>query len=213
LKVYPEAIKNFKQAITFGPKNYAEPHHGLGTAYLRLGEHEKSRAEMQIFQRLQKEFAEYERLTRLTQTEPKNLKAWTSLATLLMHQKNHAEAIPVFRKCIELAPDNANFYHGLSRAFLGLNYPKHAAEAVGRAIQLMPNQAILYNTLGSAYTMQGDQQLAIRAFQKAVELDADQPYYHLNLSKLYQSLGTWHLAQQHHRLYEHLLSQQKSQQK
>ena len=96
---------------------------------------------------------------------------------------------------------------------MNLNYPKHAAEAVRKAIQLMPNASILYNTLGSAYAMQGDQRNALAAFQKAVELDSDQPYYHLNLSKLYQSLGNPKLAQEHYRVYEHLLSEQKKKQK
>ena len=209
LKAYPEAIKSFKQAIVYGPTGYAEPHHGLGTAYFRLGDREKSRAEMQIYQQLQKGFAEYERLTRLTRAEPNNLEAWTALATLLMRQKDFAKAVPVFQKCIELAPDNANFHHGLSRAFMNLNYPKHAAEAVRKAIHLMPNQAILYNTLGSAYAMQGDSQKAIGAFRKAVELDGEQPYYHLNLSRLYQGIGNQKLAQEHQRVYEYLLSQQK----
>lgn len=209
LKVYPEAIANFKKAIAHGPTGYAEPHHGLGTAYFRLGDREKSRAEMQIYQQLQKDFAEYERLTRLTRAEPNNLEAWTELATLLMNQKNFAKAIQVFQKCIELAPNNAQFYHGLSRCFMNLNYPKHAAEAARKAVQLMPNQAILYNTLGSAYAMQGESQRAIRAFQKAVELDSEQPYYHLNLSRLYQGLGNQQLAQEHYRVYEHLLSKQK----
>ena len=213
LKAYPAAIENFKQALAFGPGRYAEPHYGLGMAYRRLGDRERSRAEMQIYQQLQAEFAEYERLLRVTRAEPNNLEAWTGLATLLMNRKDYAEAIPVFQKCIELAPNNANFHHGLGRAFMNLNYPKHAAEAVRKAIQLTPNASILYNTLGSAYAMQGDQQNALAAFQKAVELDSDQPYYHLNLSKLYQSLGNQKRAQEHYRVYEYLLAEQKKKQK
>ncbi len=209
LKAYSEAIENFKQAIAYGPTGYAEPYHGLGTAYFRLGDREKSRTAMQTYQQLQKGFAEYERLTRLTRAEPNSLEAWTALATLLMNQKSFAKAVPVFQKCIELSPDNANFHHGLSRAFMNLNYPKHAAEAVRKAIHLMPNEAILYNTLGSAYAMQGDSQKAIGAFRKAVELDGAQPYYHLNLSRLYQGIGNQKLAQEHQRVYEYLLSQQK----
>ena len=38
LKAYPEAIENFKLAIRYGPTGYAEPHHGLGTAYFRSGD-------------------------------------------------------------------------------------------------------------------------------------------------------------------------------
>lgn len=221
LKAYPEAIENFKLALQFGPVRYAEPHYGLGTAYLRLsttvgepsraGYREKSREEMRIYQQLQKEYAEYERLSRLTRTEPKNLEGWASLASLLIYQKNYAEAVRVLQKCIELAPNEANFYHGLSQAFVNLNYPKPAAEAAQKAIQLLKpvsessraRLAVLYNTLGSAYAMQGDAQNAVGAYRKAIELNDEQPYFHLNLAKLYESLGRHELAQEHYRAYEH----------
>ncbi len=216
LKAYPKAIENFKQAIKLSPPRYAEPHYGLGMAYLRSGNKEKSRAEMRIFQQLQKEFVEYERLARLTHTEPDNLQGWTDLAKLLMHQKDYGEAIQTLQKCIALGQQQnasknnmSNFYHGMSQAFINLNYPKHAQEAASKAIQLTPNQAVLYNTLGSTYAMQGDVRNAIGAFQKAVTLDNEQPYYHLNLSKLYERLGNRKLAQEHYRAYEHFLSKQK----
>ncbi len=211
LKAYPAAIENFKQALQFGPARYAEPHYGLGTAYLRMGNREKGREEMRVYQQLQKEYAEYERLSRLTRAEPKNLEGWAGLASLLIYQKNYAEAVRVLQKCIELAPNEANFYHGLSQAFVNLGYPKPAAEAARKAIQLLgpanessrSRLAVLYNTLGSAYAMQGDAQQAISAYRKAIELNGAQPYFHLNLAKLYESLGRHGLAQEHYRAYEH----------
>lgn len=214
LKAYPAAIENFKQALKFGPARYAEPHYGLGTAYLRMGERAKSREEMRIYQQLQKEYAEYERLTRLTRTEPNNLEGWAGLASLLIYQKNYAKAVQVLQKCIELAPNEPNFYHGLSQAFINLNYPRQAAEAAQKAIQLVggtsgpddvsrPRLAVLYNTLGSAYAMQGETRQAINAYRQAIELNGEQPYFHLNLAKLYESLGKAALAQEHYRAYEH----------
>ena len=218
LKDYPQAIESFKNALKFGPPRYAEPHHGLGTAYLRLGDREKSRKEMQLYQQLQKEFAEHEHFTRLTRTEPNNLQGWRGLANNLMRQKKYNQVVPVFQKCIEVANKQnappvviASFYHGLSQAFINLKYPKPAQDSVLKAIQLHPNTAIFYNTLGSAYAMQGNVQNAIAAYRKAIELDAEQPYYHLNLSKLYQSLGNHKLAQEHHNAYKYFLSKQKKQ--
>ena len=220
LKAYPAAIENFKQALKFGPARYAEPHYGLGTAYLRMGERAKSREEMRIYQQLQKEYAEYERLTRLTRAEPNNLEGWAGLASLLIYQKNYAKAVQVLQKCIQLAPPNTkelpNFYHGLSQAFINLNYPRPAAEAAQKAIELVgagshvsrPRQeqlrlSVLYNTLGSAYAMQGETQQAINAYRQAIGLNGEQPYFHLNLAKLYESLGKSALAQEHYRAYEH----------
>ena len=217
LKLYPEAIANYKNALKYGPPAFAEPHFGLGTAYMQLGEKEKSRKEMRLYQRLQSEYAEYDRFSRLTQTDPENLDGWIGLARILMLQKNYKEAVPAFRKCIDIgnsqnAPSDkiAGFYHGLCQAFLNLNYPKHALESVGKAIQLSPNQSIFYNTLGSVYARLGMIQQAIPSYQKAIALDSKQPYYHLNISRLYQSIGNRKLAREHYQAYEFYLSKQKN---
>lgn len=217
LKKYPEAIANFNNALKFGPHSFAEPHFGLGTAYMQLGEREKSRKAMLLYQRLQNEFAEYERLIRLTKTDPENLDGWSGLARILTQQKNYKESVPALQKCIEVgnsqnAPSDkiAGYYHGLSQAFLNLNYPKHALESVGKAIQLTPNQSLYYNTLGSTYARLGMIQQAISSYQKAIALDSEQPYYHLNISKLYQSIGNRKLSQEHYQAYEFYLSKQKN---
>ncbi len=220
LKAYDDAIKSFKKAIEIGPPDFAEPHFGLGTAYLRSGNQRKSREEMQIYQTLQKVAADHERYTRLTRVDPNNLEGWVGLAKVLMQQRKYKRVIPVFQKCIELAKAQnasaatiAGFHHGLSQTFINLKYPKLAVDSAKTAIQLMPKQDLFYNTLGSAYAMLGDVQNAIAVFQKAVSLNEEQPYYHLNLSKLYNSIGQQKLAKQHYQAYQHFLSIQKEQQK
>lgn len=220
LKTYDDAINNFKKAIEFGPPDFAEPHFGLGTAYLRSGNRQKSREEMQIYQTMQKVAADHERYTRLTRVDPNNLEGWVGLVRVLMQQRKYKRIIPVFQKCIELAKAQnasaatvASFHHGLSQTFINLKYPKLAVDSAKSAIQLMPNNDLFYNTLGSAYAMLGDVQNAIAVFQKAVSLNEEQPYYHLNLSKLYGSIGKQNLAKQHYQAYQHFLSIQKKQQK
>lgn len=219
LKQYDEAIDNFTKAVQFGTPGFADPHFGLGTVYMRIGDTEKSKAEMQIYQRLQQNNVDYERFTRLTRVDPNNLDGWTGLAKVLMRQKKYNRAIMTLQKCIELgnkqkAPPNtlAGFYHGLGQAFINMRYPKLALEPVTKAAQLMPKNALYYNTLGSAYAMIGDINSAITMFEKAVVLDQEQPYYHLNLAKLYQSIGKRKLAQKHQQLYETLLSKQNKKQ-
>lgn len=219
LKSYPLAIENYKKAIQYGPPDFADPHFGLGTAYQRIGNRTKSKEEMQIYQRLQKEAAEFERFTRQTRVDPNNLEAWTGLARVLMRQKKYKRVIPVFQKCLEIgktqnAPTGAiaSYYHGLSQAFINIQYPKLALEPAQKAVQLLPSQHQFYNTLGSVYAMLGDVQRAIVIFRKAIELNQEQPYYHLNLSKLYKSIGNHKLGNEHYQAYEHYLSQQKKNQ-
>ena len=220
LKAYDDAITNFKKAIEIGPPDFAEPHFGLGTAYLRSGNQQKSREEMQIYQTLQKVAADHERYTRLTRVDPNNLEGWVGLAKVLMQQRKYKRVIPVFQKCIELAKAQnasaatiAGFHHGLSQTFINLKYPKLAVDSAKVAIQLMPKQDLFYNTLGSAYAMLGDVQNAIAVFQKAISLNEEQPYYHLNLSKLYGSIGQQKLSRQHYVAYQHFLSIQEKQKK
>ncbi len=216
IKDYQKAIDSFKNAIQYGPTNYADPHHGLGTAYLRLGDREKSRKELQIFQKLQKQYAEYERYTRLTRNEPEKLDGWTGLAQVLMSQRQYNEVIPVLQRCIQLATQQqksakavSGYHHGISQAFIQLNYPRPAQEYVQKAIKLQPNIPVYYNTLGSTFAMQGNVPNAIGAFRKAIELDSEQPLFHLNISKLYQSIGQQKLAQEHYKTYEYHLEKQK----
>lgn len=215
LKSYSDAIANFKKAIEYGPADFAEPHFGLGNAYQRSGNHQKSREEMQIYQKLQKIAADHERYTRLTRVDPDNLEGWVGLAKVLMQQRKYKRVIPVFHKCIELAKSQnasaatiASFHHGLSQTFINIKYPKVAIDSAQKAIELMPKQDLYYNTLGSAYAMVGDVQNAIAVFQKAVSLNEEQPYYHLNLSKLYENIGQLKLAKQHYQTYQLLLSKQ-----
>ena len=219
LKAYDDAIENFKKAIETGPPSYADPHFGLGTAYQRAGNPQKSREEMQIYQRLQKDLVDYERFTRLTRVDPNNLEGWVGLAKVLMRQRRYNRVIPALHKCIELAESQnasastiAGFYHGLSQTFINIKYPKLALEHAKKAVQLMPKHDMYHNTLGSVYAMLGDVPNAITVFQKAVALNEEQPYYHLNLSKLYSSIGREKLAREHYQAYQHFLSKQKKEQ-
>ena len=121
-----------------------------------------------------------------------------------MRRKNYAEAIPVFQKCIELAPANASFYHELSQAFIRLGYPVSARKAVLNAIQRRPHEATLYNTLGVTYAMQGNIPKAIQAFLKAIEFAPEVPDHHFNLAKLYKKAGNDKLAEAHYQMYKRL---------
>ena len=203
-KKYKEAISYFEKAIELDPR-YPQPHHGLGTAYLRLGEKEKGRAIMRRFQQLDSEFAQYHIFSRLTYTNPDSIDGWAGLGTLFMRQKNYAEAIPVFRKCIQLEPENTSFYHQLSRALINLGQPEPARDVVLSAIGLNPKEPASYNILGITYWLQDDIPNAIRSLLKAIEFAPDAPHLHLNLAKLYNRIGEDELAEEHYQLYQHFL--------
>ncbi len=203
---YKEAILHFEKSIQLAP-TFPQAHHGLGTAYLRIGERGKGQEEMLQFQQLQKDATEHERLSRLTQAEPENIEALDELAKLSMKRENYPLAVKTFQRCIELDPRDISHYLGLSHAFMSLGHPIPSKDTLLHAIELSPNQSILYNTLGSAYVMMGDISKAIQSFQKAVGLDPEIPFYHLNLARVYEKTGHIKKAAEHYQAYESLVEQ------
>ena len=85
---YKAATECFEKAIQLAP-SFPQPHHGLGTALLRLGKREGGQKSMAQFQYLQKMTAEHERLSRLTQENPEDITAWSGLAHLSMETQNY----------------------------------------------------------------------------------------------------------------------------
>lgn len=203
LKLFERAIPYFQKSIALDT-TFAQPHHGLGTAYMRLGRQEEGLAKLTYYRKLQTAFAEYERLARLTYNDPTNLQGWQDFTRLLMDQRRYPEAVQSFQKCIELDPNNPSHYHGLAQAFINLDYLIPARQAINQALNIKPDAPILYNALGSIYAMEGMPQNGIQAFQQAVGLAPDVPYFHLNLARLYEQVGNQKKADEHYEQYKQL---------
>ena len=122
-----------------------------------------------------------------------------------MRQKNYAEAIPVFEKCIQLEPENISFYHQLSQSLINLGQVKRARNVVLNAIVVNPNEPDSYNILGVTFWIQDDISKAVEALLKAVTFAPELPHLHLNLAKLYNRIAEDKRAEEHYQLYQHFL--------
>jgi Flp pilus assembly protein TadD len=102
-------------------------------------------------------------------------------ACLLETNIGYQEAIPYFRKAIELDPKYAKAYNGLGYALDGQGKYGEAVAADRKAIELNPTNGEAYNNLGAALNGQGKYQDAIAAFRKAIEVQPDYALAYYNL--------------------------------
>jgi superkiller protein 3 len=96
---------------------------------------------------------------------------------------NFSEAERIFRRVIELNPNDAVAYNNLGNALYLQKKLDETIAALRKAIELDPNYAPAYNGLGHALRNQGKLDEAISAFQKALELDPNEAraYYGLGI--------------------------------
>jgi predicted Zn-dependent protease len=74
---------------------------------------------------------------------------------------NRAEdAVPLFKKALEVDPDNANAYVQLGRAYHVIKNFKETRFALEEAIQINPYNPLIYRFLSDAYSALGEQEKA-----------------------------------------------------
>jgi tetratricopeptide (TPR) repeat protein len=92
----------------------------------------------------------------------------------LADQGRFNEAIPQFRRALELDPNNAPAWQNLGIVALRMNDARSAHENLSRALALNPRLPLALNTLGVLYARQNDDARAVDAWQRAVALDPKQ---------------------------------------
>jgi tetratricopeptide (TPR) repeat protein len=102
-------------------------------------------------------------------------------ACLRETKSGYQEAIPYFRKALELNPAYAKAYNGLGYALDGQGKYEEAIAADRKAIELNPANAEAYNNLGNALKNQGKAGDAVAAYRKAIEIQSDYALAYYNL--------------------------------
>jgi tetratricopeptide (TPR) repeat protein len=110
-------------------------------------------------------------------------------ACLLETNIGYQEAIPYFRKAIELDPKYAKAYNGLGYALDGQGKYGEAVAADRKAIELNPANAEAYNNLGNALKNQGNAGEAVAAYRKAIEIQPDYALAYYNLGTVLNDQG------------------------
>jgi len=120
--------------------------------------------------------------TKAGELDPKQVVVWGQLAEVyseVSKTKTGAEkdaalakAYENYKKAIELAPTNADYYNNYALALARGNKIPEMQEALAKAVELDPTNAGRYQyNLGAVLTNSGQQDAACNAFKKALEVD------------------------------------------
>jgi tetratricopeptide (TPR) repeat protein len=144
------SLLHFQRAASEFP-NFYEAYHAIGLAQLRLGHEEEA---LQAFQKsINASGGHY--------AEPH-----FGLSTLLCDQQKFAEAEPIIRKAVELAPDFGPGHFILAWALFGLNRLDEAEKIAHEVSIRDPKLALAHLLLANIYTRRSDYS------EELVELDA-----------------------------------------
>ena len=127
-------------------------------------------------------------------TDAKISALMNNLGGTLNELERYKEAIEVYRKGIELNPNDSVPYNGLGNAFYRLRRYKEAIEVYRKGIELNPDDSDLYNNLGNAFCKLRRYEEAIEVYRKGIELNPNNPLLLFNLSDALDQVGRYDQA-------------------
>jgi TolB-like protein/Flp pilus assembly protein TadD len=156
---FEEAVKQFETAIQLNPKFY-DAYYEYGRACRVQGKHDQAAI---LFEKA-------------SQVEPENYQsahflvdAYRDLNMEDEMQKANQRALEVFRKHIDLNPDDARALYLGAGVLIKADKPEEALEWVKKAISINPDEtAVLYNAT-CIYSLLGKFDEALDYFEKAIE--------------------------------------------
>lgn len=100
-----------------------------------------------------------------------------------------AAAATIYRKALEVDPDNPRTHQSLGVAQSQAGAFADAAASLRQSLALAPRQPLTLVNLGIALSSQGDKEGAITAYRQALGLNAHEPLAWFNLGNAYFELG------------------------
>jgi tetratricopeptide (TPR) repeat protein len=101
--------------------------------------------------------------------------AHDNLGEALLAKEEVDDAIPCFKKAIELDPKLASAHNNLGLALNAEGHVNSAIHSYRMAIDLNPKLAAAHDNLGDALKSKGDLDGAIRSYHRAVDLEPKKP--------------------------------------
>lgn len=131
---YDQAIASFTQAIKLKPEMIMA-HHGLTTAYLRLGNTAKAQESAQ----------------RALEAYPFDVNLHMVMGEVLLASRQLDAAIVEYRKVTQLAPGFSTGFYNLGTTYLQSGKPAEAVAALQEAVRLNPRWASAHMNLALGY--------------------------------------------------------------
>ncbi|MBX3296133.1 MAG: tetratricopeptide repeat protein [Acidobacteria bacterium] len=131
-----------------------------------------------------------ELFTTITKADEKDHIAFMMLGTVLMTQKNYADARTAFERAIALKPDYEKALTNYGSMVLGQKDFGKAEELLKRAVEADPKSADANHYLGETYLQTKRGSLAVGYLNKAIEFaPIEKAGIHLRLAALYDAAG------------------------
>jgi len=120
-----------------------------------------------------------------------------NIAADLSEKRQFAEAIPVWRRALELNPDDPRAHNNLGTSLSVTGKTDEAMAEYRRSLELNDQSSQAHNNLGSVLAQQGKLDDALAQFEKAVELNPDNGRAQCNLGSALSEKGRTEEALEH----------------
>jgi Flp pilus assembly protein TadD len=120
-----------------------------------------------------------------------------NIASALAEKKQFGEAVPAWRKALEMESTDSRAHNSLGNALVATGRTGEALVEYRKATQLDPTSSKAFNNLGTTLAQLGRMDEAIQQFQKAVELNADNASAQTNLGGAMAQTGHMNEAMEH----------------
>jgi len=141
----------------------------------------------------------------IIQKSPRNARAYNELGLHLLDNGDHAGALRVLGRSLELNPYQPQIYINLGLAFEKTNQVEKAINAYERAMSYQPDDPTAYYNLGVlTYTTLKDRNKALGYLLRARDLNPLEPDVHQYLGLIYAEQGNAALYRQEMELYGRL---------
>jgi tetratricopeptide (TPR) repeat protein len=127
---------------------------------------------------------------------PMSADAWAEYGMVLDAHKLAVDAIPCYRRAVELRPGEFRSHYFLGVCLATID-PDAAVEPLNRAVELKPDYAPAHVRLADALLQSDDLDGARRHYDRALELDAENAFAHLGAAKVDLITGDAQTAADH----------------
>jgi tetratricopeptide (TPR) repeat protein len=111
------------------------------------------------------------------------------VAVQFAEKKKFADAVPAWKKAIEMDPVDPRAHNNLAVALMETGQTRDAIAEYRKSLQLNPDSAQTQNNLGSALAESGSLEEAVSHFGRALALDPDNAAAHINLGNALAAEG------------------------
>jgi tetratricopeptide (TPR) repeat protein len=120
-----------------------------------------------------------------------------NIAADLSEKRQFVDALPVWKKAVELNPDDARVHTNLGTALEETGKPEEALAEYRRSLELNDQSSQAHNNLGSILAQQGKLDEALAQFERAVELNPENGRAQSNLGGALSEKGRTEEALEH----------------